>query len=134
MFGLLKASVRGFVDDDCPTMAAALSYYTVFSLPPLLLLILLLVGALMDPQDVQGTLQTQLQSLMGPGAGQAFDAALAGNGFGGRRDFPPCSRESAAARGVKPRLATRRGNEVPGILPPPAPRFCSFSFFFSLLL
>jgi membrane protein len=76
MLGLLKASVRGFVDDDCPTMAAALSYYTVFSLPPLLLLILLLVGALMDPQDVHGTLQSQLQSLMGPGAGQAVRSIL----------------------------------------------------------
>jgi len=73
---LLKASVRGFLDDDCPTMAAALSYYTVFSLPPLLLLILLLVGALMDPQDVQGTLQGQLQSLMGPGAGLAVRSIL----------------------------------------------------------
>ena len=76
MFGLLKSSVRGFLDDDCPTMAAALSYCTVFSLPPLLLLILLLVGALMDPQDVQGTLQSQLQSLMGPGAGQAVRGIL----------------------------------------------------------
>jgi membrane protein len=76
MFGLLKSSVRGFLDDDCPTMAAALSYYTVFSLPPLLLLVLLLVGALMDPQDVQGTLQSQLQSLMGPGAGQAVRGIL----------------------------------------------------------
>jgi membrane protein len=76
MLGLLKASVRGFLDDDCPTMAAALSYYTVFSLPPLLLLILLLVGALMDPQDVQGTLQNELQTLMGPGAGQAVRSIL----------------------------------------------------------
>ena len=64
-----KSSVREFMDDDCTTMAAALSYYTVFSLPPLLVLILLLVGAVMDPQDVQGSLEGNLQSLMGPRAG-----------------------------------------------------------------
>ena len=38
LFRLLKQSVRKFSEDDCPTMAAALSYYTVFSLPPLLVL------------------------------------------------------------------------------------------------
>jgi membrane protein len=76
MFGILKASARDFIDDDCPTMAAALSYYTVFALPPLLVLILLLVGALMDPQDVQGSLQARLQSLMGPGAGQTIRTIL----------------------------------------------------------
>jgi membrane protein len=76
MLGLLKRSVREFIEDDCPTMAAALSYYTVFALPPLLLLILLLVGAVMDPQDVQGSLQAQLQSLMGPGAGKTIRTIL----------------------------------------------------------
>jgi membrane protein len=72
MWTLLKSSVREFMDDDCTTMAAALSYYTVFSLPPLLVLILLLVGAVMDPQDVQGSLESNLQSLMGPQAGQTI--------------------------------------------------------------
>ena len=72
MLELLKSSVREFMDDDCTTMAAALSYYTVFSLPPLLVLILLLVGAVMDPQDVQGSLEGNLQSVMGPGAGQSI--------------------------------------------------------------
>ena len=70
MLELIKSSVREFMDDDCTTMAAALSYYTVFSLPPLLVLILLLVGAVMDPQDVQGSLESNLQSLMGPGRGR----------------------------------------------------------------
>ena len=76
MWELLKSSVRDFLDDDCTTMAAALSYYTVFSLPPLLVLILLLVGAVMDPQDVQGSLESNLQSLMGPRAGQTIRTIL----------------------------------------------------------
>ncbi len=65
-FGLLKQSVEDFTDDDCPTMAAALSYYTIFSLPPLLVLILLLLGAVLDQRDVQNALEGQIGNLMGP--------------------------------------------------------------------
>ena len=66
IFAIFKQSVRDFIDDDAPTMAAALSYYTVFSLPPLLVLLLTLLGAVLDPQDIQGTVETQIRGLMGP--------------------------------------------------------------------
>jgi membrane protein len=58
------------------TMAAALSYYTVFALPPLLLLILLLLGAVLDPQDVRGTLETQINNFMGPAGGDQVRSIL----------------------------------------------------------
>ncbi len=77
MIELVKQSVRGFLEDDCPSMAAALSYYTVFSLPPLLVLILLLLGALLDPQDVQGALERQIQGLMGSAGGAQVRTILA---------------------------------------------------------
>jgi membrane protein len=64
--GLIKQSVLDFSDDDCPTMAAALSYYTIFSLPPLLVLILLLLGAVLDQRDIQNALEGQIGNLMGP--------------------------------------------------------------------
>jgi membrane protein len=63
---LIKQSVLDFSDDDCPTMAAALSYYTIFSLPPLLVLILLLLGAMLDQRDIQNALEGQIGNLMGP--------------------------------------------------------------------
>jgi len=66
--GLLKDSARDFSDDGCPTQAAALSYYTIFSLPALLLLILLILGAVLDPREVQGQLEGQLGALMGASA------------------------------------------------------------------
>src|SRR6185503_14535708 len=37
LLGYLKTTFSRFIDDDCTTMAAALAYYTTFSLPPLLL-------------------------------------------------------------------------------------------------
>ncbi|MCC6510305.1 MAG: YihY/virulence factor BrkB family protein [Pirellulaceae bacterium] len=35
----VKVTFANFVADDCPTLAAALAYYTVFSLPPLIFLL-----------------------------------------------------------------------------------------------
>lgn len=67
-FGLFKSSVNDFLEDDCSTQAAALSYYTIFSLPPLLLLLLTILGAVVDPQDIRGQLETQIGTLMGPAA------------------------------------------------------------------
>jgi membrane protein len=70
-FRLLKDTINGFSEDDCPTMAAALSYYTVFSLPPLLVLLLTILGSVVDPHDIQGNIESQLREAMGPaGAGQ----------------------------------------------------------------
>jgi membrane protein len=70
MLGLIKKSASDFIEDDCMDAAAALSYYTIFSLPALLVLILMLVSSVMDPNDVRGGLESQIQSLMGPGAGE----------------------------------------------------------------
>jgi membrane protein len=66
---ILKQSVKDFSDDECTSMAAALSYYTVFSLPPLLLLIIMIAGAVMDPQDVREALHGQLGALLGQAGG-----------------------------------------------------------------
>jgi membrane protein len=76
MFDLLKSSIMEFIEDDCPTMAAALSYYTVFALPPLLVLLLLLAGAVVNPEDLRGTIQTQMQALMGPKAAATIPTIL----------------------------------------------------------
>ena len=69
LLGILKQSFKDFMKDDCMTSAAALSYYTVFSLPAVLMLIMLLVSSIMDPSDVRGGLESQMESLMGPSAG-----------------------------------------------------------------
>ena len=45
VFQLVKESAKDFSDDECPRMAAALAYYTVFALPPLLILIMMIVGS-----------------------------------------------------------------------------------------
>jgi membrane protein len=73
---ILKRTVSEFVEDECPRMAAALSYYTVFSLPALLVLILLIAGALWDPQDVRGGLAAQIDAVMGPATAEQLRGIL----------------------------------------------------------
>lgn len=52
-------------------MAAALAYYTTFSIAPLLLIIISIVGLVFGRQAVQHDTQTQIQGLIGQGsAGQ----------------------------------------------------------------
>ena len=41
---LVKTAVSSWVDDYAPSMGAALSYYTVFSLAPLLLIVISVAG------------------------------------------------------------------------------------------
>lgn len=69
MFALVKQAGKDFMDDECPTRAAALAYYTVFALPSLLVLILLVAGMVWDPQDFQEKLQGQLGQVL-PEAGR----------------------------------------------------------------
>jgi membrane protein len=73
---LLKDTYEDFTEDDCTTQSAALSYYTVFSLPPLLVLLLMILGAVLDPQDVRGQLQQQISGLMGPSAAEQIRTIL----------------------------------------------------------
>lgn len=73
---LFRRSIREFMDDDCPTMAAALSYTTVFSLPPLLVLILVIAGAVFDPERVRTALQSQFGGFMGPAAATQIQTIL----------------------------------------------------------
>ncbi len=76
LLGILKQTFSDFMKDDCLTSAAALSYYTVFSLPAVLMLMMLLVSTVMDPTDVRGGLESQLESLMGPSAGSEVRTIL----------------------------------------------------------
>lgn len=73
---ILKRTFREFLDDECPRMAAAISYYTAFSLPPLLVLLILGVGVVLSPEQVQTWIQGQAGELIGPGAAEQIVAMV----------------------------------------------------------
>lgn len=64
----LKSTVGSFLDDHCLQMAAALSYYTVFSLPSLLVLLILLGSLFRQSGNFEARLAEEIGSLMGPQA------------------------------------------------------------------
>jgi membrane protein len=65
MFELSKATFRNFMRDECPRMAAALSYYTVISLPALLILLVVIAGTVLEPEAVQGRLMQEIRGALG---------------------------------------------------------------------
>jgi membrane protein len=65
LVALLKATASDFSRDKCTLRAAALSYSTVFALPPLLILLIKLAGLVWDPQSVQRAIETEFAGLIG---------------------------------------------------------------------
>jgi membrane protein len=63
---LMTGTVMKFLGDNCPQMAAALSFYTFFSLPPLLLLLLIVMGTVLEPAEIQARIIGQIGDLIGP--------------------------------------------------------------------
>jgi membrane protein len=83
---VLKDTVSAWVDDFAPSMGAAISYYTMFSLAPLLVLVIAIAGLVFGAEAVQGQISTQLSSLMGQDTAEAVEgmvesASLTGNGW-----------------------------------------------------
>jgi membrane protein len=72
MWSFLKRILSDFSEDECSVRAAALAYYTVFALPPLLILLTLVVGLFWDPVQVQQALEQQFSSLVGDEGGRAI--------------------------------------------------------------
>lgn len=67
---LVWDTLTNFMADGCPALAAALSFYAVFSLPPLLAILMLVVGTVIEPETIRQVLSTQIGTLLGPGGAQ----------------------------------------------------------------
>lgn len=65
LFGLLKMTFQEWKEDKASRLAAALSYYTIFSLAPLLLVAITIIGFVVDPADIQGELYGRIEDLVG---------------------------------------------------------------------
>ncbi|OYQ48260.1 ribonuclease BN [Flavobacterium cyanobacteriorum] len=62
---VLKGTVTGFSNDKGLKLSASLSYYTVFSMAPLLLLIISLAGAFFGKEAIEGHVFAELKGLVG---------------------------------------------------------------------
>ncbi len=69
LWGLVKAAASGWVNDYAQSMGAALAYYTMFSIAPLLLIVISIAGIVFGDQAARGEIFLQLEGLLGaPGA------------------------------------------------------------------
>lgn len=76
-YRLLVDSVSSWIEDYAPSMGAALSYYTLFSLAPLLLIVLSVAGLVFGGDAARGELFGQLQGLLGDDGAAAVESLLA---------------------------------------------------------
>ncbi len=73
---LLKDTYNEWDNHDAMTLSAALSYYTVLSLAPLLIVVLAVIGLVLGSQAAHGQIIAQLQSLLGAEGARAVDTVV----------------------------------------------------------
>ncbi len=71
-----KSSVSKFSDDNAIKLSASLSYYTIFAMPPMLMIIINFSGFFFGKDAIQGTVYGQLSGLVGPDAALAIQDIL----------------------------------------------------------
>ena len=74
---LAKETVTRWTEDKASALAAALAYYSLFSLAPLVLIAVAVAGLVFGQQAAEGQLYTQLAGLIGDGGAKAVQSIVA---------------------------------------------------------
>ena len=64
-WSLLRATVEGYIEDEAMSRGAAIAYYTIFSLAPLLVIATAVAGLAFGHEAVEGAVAAQLAGLLG---------------------------------------------------------------------
>jgi membrane protein len=75
---VLKRALAGWWNDNVPHLGAALSYYTLFSLAPILIVAMSIAGLVFGAEAVRGEIVGQIDGLVGRNGAQAVQAMLEG--------------------------------------------------------
>jgi membrane protein len=75
---LLKDTGNSWLENKVPQLAAALAYYTIFSLAPLLIIVIAVAGLVFGADAARNGLVGQIQSLVGQKGAQAIQTIIAG--------------------------------------------------------
>ena len=74
---MLVNTVQEFLNQRCGSKGAALAFYTLFSMAPVLVIAIAIAGAVFGPQAAQGEIFGQLSGLIGPTGADAIQLLLA---------------------------------------------------------
>jgi membrane protein len=75
---ILKIAIDQWFTHRSARLGAALAYYSVFSMGPLLLIVISIAGLFFGADAVRGSLTSQFKSMLGETGSKAVDAMLAG--------------------------------------------------------
>jgi membrane protein len=75
-FGLLRRAGEEWSNDKAPRLGASLSYYTIFALAPVLLLVIAVAGLVLGTKAAEGRIVEQLSGLLGVQAADAIQTML----------------------------------------------------------
>ncbi len=75
---VLRRAIAGWWNDNVPHLGAALSYYTLFSLAPILIVAMSIAGLVFGAEAVRGEIVGQIDGLVGHDGAIAVQAMLAG--------------------------------------------------------
>ena len=78
LWSILKLAVSDWLRHRSPRLGAALAYYSVFSLGPLLLIVTAIAGLIWGGEGARSSIVSQFRALVGESGGQAIEAMLQG--------------------------------------------------------
>jgi membrane protein len=78
LYSVLLESLRGWIEHRPGSKGAALAFYTLFSMTPILILAIAGAGYFFGAEAAQGEIVSQFEGLVGRGGAQAIQALLAG--------------------------------------------------------
>ncbi|NJR40741.1 MAG: YihY/virulence factor BrkB family protein [Leptolyngbyaceae cyanobacterium CSU_1_4] len=76
VFQLVKETFSEWQEDNVPLLAAALAYYTLFSLAPLLIIAIAIAGAFFGEEAAQREIAGQIQGMVGKDGAEAIQAMI----------------------------------------------------------
>jgi membrane protein len=76
ILGMIKEAFKDWNEDNAPRLGAALSYYTIFSIAPLLLISIAVAALFFGQEAAQGRIVAQIQGLIGHDAAEAVQGMI----------------------------------------------------------
>ena len=76
LYAIARQAVAAWSEDYAPSMGAALAYYTLFSIAPLLLIVISVAGLVFGEEAARGQVVAELQGLMGEAGAAAIQSLL----------------------------------------------------------
>ena len=84
---VIRQSLVSWVRDDAPSMGAAIAFYTLFAIAPILLIFIWVAGEFIRPDIVQRDILAQLRDILGDSGAEAVRELLGSAKYSGRSAF-----------------------------------------------